>query len=523
MKFIIFGLGREGKSSYHFLRRIFDDVEIILTDDHDLDNLSGDWKSILVQDSMLSFATPNHLPLSVLTEAIMVVTPGIPPRHKLLAHASSIIPITTNAQLFLETVLPNRAQHSLIKAHLPKFKKQPLVIGVTGTKGKSTTTNAIHHLLKTAGFVCLLGGNIGLPPLDLIDSIQTLTDQDPDKQVIAVLEFSSQQLSRINISPQIAVIQAISPEHMDYFSDFEAYAAAKSQITAFQRPEDTVIFNTDNLEARKVAAAAKGEQLAFSLKTPTITTKPKSITARPIGNLSPTPSTKPDSITSRSLNKPTPADLDATIKPICQLIGNQIMYQNQPVISLDQLQIKGRHNSLNLMPAIIIGHQFHISNQKIASALSTLEPLPHRLETVATLDEVTYINDSLSTNPVAAIAALKSFPHQPIILIAGGFDRGQSFQDLVKTIRQTSVKAVILLPDTGHKIKTLLEAERDRSSRSTPPPQVKLVDNLKSAVKLAKQLAESGDVVLMSPASASFGQFKDYADRGEKFRKFVIG
>jgi len=502
MRFIIFGLGREGKSSYHFLRQIFDDVEIILTDDRDLDLLSRDWKSILAQDPLSSFATTKHLPISALTEAILVVAPGIAPHHQLLKQASSMIPITTNTQLFFETVLPDRAKHSLIKAHLPKLKKQPLVIGVTGTKGKSTTAHAIHHILDTAGFPCLLGGNIGLPPLDLIESIREQSDQSQNQQIAVVLELSSHQLSRLNISPQIAVIQAITPEHLDYYTDFDSYAAAKSQITAFQQPEDTIIYYLDNQQSRKVAAASKGEQIPFGLNSSTMLAKP-------------------DSISSRSLDTQIEDESSSGLRPVCSLANQQIIYQGQPVISLNQLQIKGEHNSLNLMPAIIIAHLLHISSGQISAALSSLKPLPHRLEQVANIDGVIYINDSLSTTPEATIAAIQSFPDQPIILIAGGFDRGLNFQNLAKVIRQSSVKTVLLLPDTGQKIKALIETQLDRSARSVTPPKVVLFDSLKDAVTQAKQLAEPGDVVLLSPASASFNQFRDYAQRGETFKKLV--
>jgi UDP-N-acetylmuramoylalanine--D-glutamate ligase len=464
MRFVIFGLGREGKSSYHFLRQIFNNVEIVLTDDQPLGKLSGDWKSILTHDDHSSFATTSNLPQSALTESIMVLSPGISPNHKLLKQASASTPITTNTQLFLETVLPGRAKNSLIKAHLPKLTKQPLVIGVTGTKGKSTTAHAIHYLLDNSGVPCLLGGNIGQPPLELIEPVQELLSQEPEKQTVVVLELSSHQLSRVNISPQIAVVQAITPEHLDYYSDFDSYKAAKSQITAFGQPEDTVIYNQDNLEARQVAANSPGEKLAFGLET------------------------KGD---------------------------------HQPSLDMNKLQLKGGHNYLNLIPAVIIGKKLHLPQAQIEAVLATLSPLPHRLEPVATIEGVTYINDSLSTTPEATIAALGSFPGQPIILIAGGFDRGLNFTQLAQAIKQSLVKTVILLPETGQKIKTALASTQDRISRSSPPPQVILVKNLKTAISTAKQLATSGDVVLLSPAAASFNQFKDYAERGEEFKELV--
>lgn len=471
MKIVIFGLAREGRSSYRFLREQFPKATIVLVDDQPLEKLAPEWRTFLAQDELAAFALSSEYQKVKSEDSVWIISPGIAPSHRLLTQLSPATPITTNLQLFLEVCLPDRARHSIFGGRLPRVRKQPLIIGVTGTKGKSTTAAAIHHTLETAKLPTLLGGNIGKPPLDLLAQIDKFSSPN---QVTIVLELSSHQLNRINISPQIAVIQAITPEHLDYYPNFESYIAAKTQLVTWQKKGDLVVANHDNQYSRQLAYASAGQAHWFSA----------------LG----------------SNNEQVEA----------QLIKNQLVLKDEPIVSLDELKVKGKHTAANLLPALLIGRIFKLSKEVLRLALTSFAPLPHRLQLITSKNQIEYYNDSLSTTPEAAVAAINSFPNQPIILIAGGYDRGLNYQPLAHAIAHSQVKAALLLPTTGQRI-----AEALQSEKSTHQVKTQLVPDLKTAVKKAQQLVKPGDVVLMSPGSASFNQFKDYQERGEKFSQYV--
>lgn len=353
-----------------------------------------------------------------------------------------------------------------ISQYLPRLTNPPTVIGVTGTKGKSTTATAIHHLLQHAGFSANLGGNIGVPPLDLVKSLQT----NSNDQTYVVLELSCHQLARLSSSPKIAVVMAVTPEHLDYYPDFASYQKAKANICRFQTDSDLTIFNLDNDASAQIAQLSPGKKLSISQNN---------------------------------------SVADA------YLTNDQLVVQNQTVIATSQLKLVGQHSCLNLLPSVLISLQLGMNPQQIREGLLTFTGLPHRLQLIAEHQRVKYYNDSLATTPEATIAAIQAFPTQPIILIAGGFDRGLDYSNLAQMIGESSVKTTLLLPTTGEKIARSLAQETQTQLL------IEQVPDLKIAVERAKQLAQPGDVVLMSPASASFNQFKDYAERGETFARLV--
>jgi len=471
MKLVIFGLGREGYSNYQFLRRIVPDGQIILTDDLPLEKLSAEWKTILLHDQTAGFVQTQYFTEDLDSQSTIVLSPGIKPAHPLLKKfEKQRIFITNNTQICLELCRPTLAQANPLTAYLPKLSKPPQVIGITGTKGKSTTTAVIYHLLEGAGLPVFLGGNIGKPALDLLELIEKIRGK---RSAILVVELSSHQLKRTTISPHIAVIQAITPEHLDYYQDFKTYLEAKSHIAQFQQPEDLMIFNADSQTAANLAQLSKAKHFSFSL-----------------------------------VDK----------KCDCYYKANKIYYHDFSVVKDDELQLRGEHNLLNVMPGIIVAQELKIPAKKINQNLQTFLPLPHRLELVTQKKGVSYYNDSLSTTPEAAMAAIKSFADQPIVLIAGGFDRGLDYANLARTILNQKLKAVILLPDTGQKIAQLLA--NDNQTKTSMP--VELVKNLDQAIVASQKYAQPGTIVLLSPGSASFNQFKDYRERGNTFKRLVL-
>lgn len=467
--YILIGLGREGFSSYQFVRSQHPDTPILAYDDKNVLEKSENWQKIAKNDEKIQFFHEKSALLTVISQQkhtqrlVALKTPGIPNHHPVVAalHSpewSATVHWTSNTSLFFAQI-----------AELKNSSTQIVTIGVTGTKGKSTTTSSIHHLLHTAGLPCLLGGNIGKPPLDLLPELKQLLQQPRSSThpspIFVVLELSSHQLSDLSVSPNIAVIQEIVPEHLDYYPNFEAYVEAKSHIARAQHADDTIIYNSQ-----------------FAL---------------------------PSQLAQLSAARHRPFTTDSAEQELSR------------IIPLSQLPLKGKHNVLNVMPTLLIAREYGLSTEVVKAALLSFRPLPHRLEFVARQRGVDYYNDSLSTTPDAAIAALASFPNSHVILLAGGFDRHLDYTQLGQQIIAHGVKAVVLFPTTGVRIRSAVESAAAKANAPLP----KLVDasNMDEAVKKARSLATDGDTVLLSPASASFNMYRDYQERGEAFKRSVRG
>lgn len=327
-------------------------------------------------------------------------------------------------------------------------------IGVTGSKGKSTTSSLIAHLLTTLERSATLAGNIGTPLLDL------LTASAPDHYV---LEVSSFQASDIDVSPRVVVLTSLFPDHLDWHGDEATYYADKLNLAA-HRPEVVVANAKDAEQQRRLAGRDEvrwyGGDAGWRADGRTVTN----------GNL-------------------------AFVLPGDRLIG--------------------AHNANNVAAALTaleaVGIDLAASTSTVSGALESFAPLEHRLEVVATIDAVDYLDDSLSTSPHAAIAALEAFPDRPATLIAGGHDRGMSFDPLARHIAaRTEWTAVITLPANGPRLTAALESAKAKVTAVD-------VNDLNAAVELAYEITPPGGVVLLSPAAPSFGQFSNYADRSAAF------
>lgn len=461
---VIFGLGAEGMSTYHYLYRQNRRQDFLLVDDKQLGELSPQWQEVLANNENTRFLQAKEVRKQHLVDSIIVKTPGISPAHPvLLLSKKSKIQITSNTQLFFE----------YLNQHAPEAK----TIGVTGTKGKSTTTALIHHVLSSNNLPALLAGNIGEPALNLVADIKRL--QAAQTQPIIVLEFSSHQLMNLAYSPNIAVVLDITPEHLDYYVSFAQYAAAKSAICRFQQPEDLVIFDPILQGASQLAKQSQAQQLLFADTT----------------------------------TKTSPTALEA------ELNHNVILLHGKKILSATMLPLTGRHQWLNALPSVIIGKQFGLSDKQIAKALTSYQPLPHRLEFITEKKGTRYYNDSQATTPEAAIAALRSFPDNTVVLIAGGSDKGADLSAFAQEIIERGVTAVALFPPTGQKIQKLVEATTKKNQQT--PPAMRIVDSMPKALAFALKHTSKNSVILLSPACASFGIFKNYQDRGEQFRNTI--
>jgi len=352
------------------------------------------------------------------------------------------------------------------------------IIGITGTKGKGTTATLISEILKKSPIAnrqsqIFLGGNIGHPPIIFLDQLK--------KNDLVVLELSSFQLQDLHQSPHLAVILDIKVDHLDYHKDEKEYIEAKGNIVRFQEKSDFAVINADYLTSFELGLLSSGEVFWFSRR--------KSI------------------------------DQGVWVKNGQEFI---LRYQNKeyPIIKTADVRLRGEHNWENIAAAAATSFLAGVDLDSIRKTIESFPGLEHRLEFIAQINGVKFYNDSFSTTPDTAIAAITSFG-EPIVLIAGGSEKGADYTGLGKAIVSSKVKTVILIGKTGPKIK-----EKIQSSLRRKKKKIKLIDkieNFKKAVSEARKEAKPGDVILLSPASASFDWFRDYKDRGNQFKSLVVG
>ena len=341
------------------------------------------------------------------------------------------------------------------------------IIGITGSDGKTTTTTLIYEILKNNGYNCYLGGNIGIP------LFTKLNEMKPDD--IAVLELSSFQLIGMEISPDISVITNITPNHLNIHSSYEEYIDAKKNIFKYQNKDGIVVLNYDNDITREAAKEAEGKVVFFSSKTKL-----------------------DDGIV-----------LDENVIKQCD---NKL---RKHIVNTEELILRGRHMYENVCTALGATATL-VEPEKAIEVIKEFKGVEHRLEFVRELDGVKWYNDSIGTSPTRTIAGLKSFEER-ITLIAGGYDKNLDYEPLARPILET-VDNLVLTGQTATKILEVVKAEQEKQGIDV---KIYMCDEFEKAILTAKEVSKSGDVVLLSPASASFDMFKDFADRGNKFKELV--
>ena len=341
------------------------------------------------------------------------------------------------------------------------------VIGVTGSDGKTTTTTLIYKMLEAEGYHCYLGGNIGIPLFAKIDEMRP--------EDIVVLELSSFQLMTLKKSPNIAVVTNISPNHLDIHKDYREYIDSKRNIYLYQEKDDILVLNYDNDITREFADTAHGKVRFFSTYTKL-----------------------EDGVI-----------LDQNMIKIC---ANKIRTQ---IINTEDILLLGRHNVENACTAIA-AVQGLVHTDAIIKVLTTFKGVEHRNEFVREVLGVKWYNDSIGSSPTRTIAGLVSFKNK-VILIAGGYDKHLDYTDLGKYIVDRA-KALVLMGQTKEKIKEATLKALERTNINLPIVEA---ESLEEAVEKANELAESGDIVFFSPASASFDMFKNFEERGNKFKEIV--
>ena len=341
------------------------------------------------------------------------------------------------------------------------------VIGITGSDGKTTTTTLTYEVLKNAGYKCYLGGNIGIPLFTRLNEIEP--------EDIIVLELSSFQLMEMEVSPQIAAITNITPNHLNVHKDYQEYIDAKKNIFTHQDENGILVLNADNEITNGCRSEANGKVILFS--------------------------------SSKKLEDGYIVDEDI-IKECNDGIRRHI-------ISTKDIKLKGIHNYQNICTTLALTKTL-VDTDKAIDTIKEFSGVYHRLELVRILDGVEWYNDSASTTPTRGISALNAIDKE-IVLIAGGADKNLDYTPIAKPIVE-KVKKLILIGQTATKIYDAVKKELENQNKQL---DIHMCETFKQSIDLAKRLAKPGQVVLFSPASTSFDMFKDMYDRGDKFRDEV--
>ncbi len=430
MKIAILGWGSQGQSAYEYWNR--------------------DGNQLTIRDANEQIVVPNgvtaQLGADYLTNLdnfdLLIRTPALHPRDIVAANRPEILDkVWSNTNEFFK-VCPTKN-----------------IIAVTGTKGKGTTSTLIAKMLEAAGKKVHLGGNIGIPPLELLKAGIQLDD-------FVVLELANFQLIDLKTSPHIAVCLIVESEHMDWHEDMEEYIAAKQQLFINQSPEDIAIYYAKNENSHSIACASEGQLIPYYKK------------------------------------------------PGAEVIDNTIQINGQTICKTDELKLLGQHNWQNVCAAVTVVWQVVQDISAMHSVLTNFTGLEHRLELVRELNGVKYYDDSFGTTPNTAQVAIEAFT-QPKVVILGGSDKGASFNELAQTVKNNNVRAVVVIGKMG---KPISEALQKLGYKNI----VEGGNTMSEIVATAHAQAQLGDVVLLSTACASFDMFKNYQDRGEQFKSAVL-
>jgi UDP-N-acetylmuramoylalanine--D-glutamate ligase len=381
-----------------------------------------------------------HSPSDLDEVDAVYASPGVPPEHELLDSARK----------------QGKRVTSLIELF---FALCPApIVGITGSAGKSTTTSLIGDIFQVAERHVFVGGNIGRPLLGQLEQMH-------DKSWV-VLELSSFQLEPLQVSPHIAVITNVTPNHLDRHPSMEAYWAAKGQILAHQGPNDWAVLNAD--DAWSLRYRPNGRTLRFSL--------------------------------------------EGTLEG-AYLAGEQVMLLGEPLLSASDVPLRGRHNLANVLAACAAAHAAGVPRDAMRTAIQAFKGVPHRLQPVGEWQGVTFVDDSIATAPERSIAALLAY-HEPLVLIAGGRDKHLPMQEWARLITKR-VKHVVLL---GEMSDLVADALRDVAPGYEA---ISRAGSMEEAVRQAARVAQSGDVVLLSPGGTSYDMYRDFEERGDDFARAV--
>ncbi len=439
---LVVGLGKSGLSAAMFLRE--QGARVTVSDTRSAVALAKEIPALLEAGIMVE--SGGHGLLTFRRQDLIVVSPGVPMD-------------TPEVKQVVAFGLPVIGELELASRYL-----KGEVVAITGSNGKTTTTTLVGKIFADGGRPTLVGGNIGLPVIDLV--------KESSAETVSVLEVSSFQLETIEeFHPHIAAVLNITPDHLDRHGSFESYAAAKARITENQTAEDFLVLNAEDKAAQMVALETKAQIYWFSGRRP--------------------------------------------IKQGAFVHGESILFipregaKAEPVMPVSEIHLKGSHNVENVLAAVCAARLANIPAESIRASVAAFKAVEHRLELVKLVNGVEFYNDSKATNVDAAMKAVSSFPGG-IHLILGGKDKDSDYS-LMSELLKERVKIVYTIGSAAEKIERQLQGV------------VKIVpaETLQVAVAKAAKAATVGDVVLLSPACSSFDQFENYEERGRVFRQLV--
>ena len=422
----ILGFGREGKSTYHFIRKYDKDLKLIILDG----------KPVEIDDSNAFYKPYNNDEEELKDFDLIIKTPGIVITDFSLETKNKI---TSQMELLLEFNRKN-------------------VIGITGSKGKSTTSSLIYSIFRDQVEKAFLVGNIGVPVLDEIDEYG---------DSIVVAEMSSHQLETVHVSPHVGIIVNLYLDHLDHAGSVENYHRSKMNIMRFQDEDDYGIYDADSYYLRKQDfSEIKSHLYTASLKDKA------SIYLKENGDI---------------------------------YINDDFLVHKSDIVT----ELKGEHNLKNIMLALMVASIYHLDINRALETIKNFKPLEHRMEPVGKYQDIIFYNDVIATIPEATINACKALGNVNT-LIFGGLDRNIKYDELVDYLNQSNIQHFICMPTTGHKLAPLLDERR-----------VIQVETLEEAVDKAFEVTEKNTICLLSPAAASYEFFKNFEEKGTRY-KFLV-
>ncbi len=443
----ILGFGREGQSTYHRLRRYLPSLPLIVCDQRPMARNPGSFP----EDASVKWFLGDHYLEGLKDADVIVRSPGIP--FDVLDNLAHRARVTSQTELFLTF-----------------FRKQ--VVGITGTKGKSTTASLLYHIFREAGQPAMLAGNIGTPCFDLLDSLE--------EGVTVVFELSSHQLQNLTVSPSVAVLLNIFEEHLDYYRSFSAYQEAKMNIFRWQASDDFFLYDPANPVLSKLIPGT------------IVSSKPIRL-EEPEGEAGGVYCQGDDMlVVTGDRHEP------FIIKNICR----------------DRL-LPGKHNLKNIAAAAVAAILRGVSAETIASAVGGFKGLPHRLEYIGSWQRKKFYNDSIATIPEATMAAVRALP-EVSVLILGGKDRGVAYGPLMRFLASSGVEILVFTGEAGRRMLAIASGLKGFQHKNCI-----MAENFDDGINQAFGKTPEGKTCLLSPAAPSYDAFRDFEERGQRYRQLV--
>lgn len=439
-KILILGFGLEGMSTYRFIREHLKDKEIYIADQKESFNENCD---ILKNEEKAVYISGKDYLDNLEKYDLIIKTPGI-----------SFAKVDTKQ--FKNKI---KSQLELLLEFFNIY-----TIGITGSKGKSTTSALMYQVLEKQNIDCMFLGNIGTPVFDYIDKIR--------ENMIVVLEMSSHQLEYMEKSPNISILLNIYEEHLDYYESFEKYIEAKCNIFKYQTQSDYFLYSTDNEILRNTVLKYKINAKEYKI----------------------------------SIEDEKTEEYKTVLKNERVYLNDKKLYNIE-----DKRRLLGKYNLSNIMFILTVSEILELDLPKTIETINNFEPLPHRIEMVGEYDGVIYYNDAIATIPEATINSVEAL-EKVNTLIIGGMNRGINFTKFIEYLNNCSISNLVCMPETGYYI-----GEKIKNSNM----KVYMVKDMKEAVDIAKRVTEKKQICLLSPAAASYGFFKNFKEKGELYKKLV--